>query len=301
MKLKKFRAILISCLIITSLLFGGTAYAQDEELELPSPGITPDSPFYVLDMFFEDMQEFFTFNPEAKARLHVAFAAERIAEIKVMLETKGVEAKGLDVAEARLEAHVAKAVDIIESEQEKGSDVSALVHEILDDFHKQRQAVKEAFGEAKEEFLSEKKALQEQLRAANKAGDTALQERIRQELAEIEAGKDAAEAEKDKAIAALEAERNRLRMRMEGELEDVDEGIDDGDIDDDINDDDDDVDDINNEDDDEDDEDGDDEDDDDDEDGDDEDDDDDEDGNDNKGKGKDKDKDKDEDEDEDED
>ncbi len=294
MKLKKFRIILISCLIITSLLFGGTAYAQDEELPLPDPGITPDSPFYVLDMFFEGMQEFFTFNPQAKARLHVAFAAERIAEIKVMLETKGVEAKGLDVAQARLEAHVAKAVDIIENEKEKGSDVSALVHEVLDDFHAQREAVKGAFGEAKEEFLSEKKALQEQLRAANKAGDTALQERIRQELAEIEAGKDAAEAEKDKAIAALEAERNRLRVRMEGELEDVDEGVDDGDvdeddvdedIDDDINDDDDDVDDINDEDDDEDDEDDDDEDDDDD----------DEDGNDNKGKGKDKDKDEDED------
>jgi len=257
MKLKKFRAILISCLIITPLLFGSTAYAQDEELELPSPGITPDSPFYGLDRFFEGMQEFFTFNPEAKARLHVAFAAERIAEIKVMLETKGVEAKGLDIAQARLEAHVAKAVDIIESEQEKGSDVSAIVHEILDDFHEQREAVKKAFGEAKEEFLSEKKALQEQLRVANKAGDTALQERIRQELAAIEAGKDAAEAEKDEAIAALEAERNRLRVRIEEE---------DGDIDEDIGDDDEDVDD-------------------------------DEDGNDNKGKGKGKDKDKDEDED----
>jgi hypothetical protein len=282
MKLKKFRTILISCLIITSLLFGGTAYAQDEELELPDPGITPDSPFYALDMFFEGVQEFFTFDPQAKARLHVAFAAERIAEIKVMLETKGVEAKGLDVAQARLEAHVAKAVDIIENEKEKGNDVSALVHEVLDDFHAQREAVKGAFGEAEQEFVTNKKALQEQLRAANKAGDTALQERIRQELAEIEAGKDAAEAKKDKAIAALEAERNRLRVRMEGELEDVDDGIDDGDIDEDIDDDindddDDDVDDINDEDD--------------------EDDDDDEDEgwNDNKGKGKDKDKDEDED------
>jgi len=237
MKLKKFRTILISCLIIISLLFGGTAQAQDEESPLPDPGITPDSPFYFLDGFFEDIQEFFTFNPQAKARLHVAFAAERVAEIKVMLETKGVEAKGLDVAQARLEAHVSKAVGIIESEQEKGSDVSALVYEILDDFHEQREAVKEAFKEAKQEFFSKREALQEQLRAANKAGDTALQERIRQELAAIEAGKDAAEAEKDEAIAALEAERNRLRVRIEGELEDVDGDIDE-DIDDDINDDD---------------------------------------------------------------
>jgi len=239
MKLKRLGVILLSCIVVISILLSGTALAAEEELPLsdpgttppvegeelplPDPGITPDSPFYGIDRFFEGMHEFFTFNSQAKARLHVAFAAERVAEIKIMLETKGVEAKGLDVAEAHLEAHVAKAVDIIENEKEKGSDVSALVHEILGDFHEQRQAVKEAFGEAKDEFLGEKKALQEQLRAANKDGDAALQERIRQELAVIEAGKDAAEAEKDEAIAALEAERNRLRVRMEGELEDEEE------------------------------------------------------------------------------
>ena len=67
MKLKKFRTILISCLIVTSLLFGGTAYAQDEEVPLPSPGITPDSPFYFLDLWGERVGLFLAFGSEAKA------------------------------------------------------------------------------------------------------------------------------------------------------------------------------------------------------------------------------------------
>jgi len=41
MKIRKYMPILLSGLIIASLLFSGTAYAQDEELQLPDPGITP--------------------------------------------------------------------------------------------------------------------------------------------------------------------------------------------------------------------------------------------------------------------
>ncbi len=41
MKLKRFRVILLSCVIVMPLLFGTTTYAQVDE-ELPNPGITPD-------------------------------------------------------------------------------------------------------------------------------------------------------------------------------------------------------------------------------------------------------------------
>ncbi len=225
MKLKKVRIILLSWVIVISLLFSGTAYAQTDE-GLPSPGITPDSPFYFVDRFGETLQEFFTFNPEARARLQLTFAAERIAEIKLMLETKGVEAKGLEVAKARIEAHAAKAADIVEKEKQKGKDVSALAGEIVDNFHWQRKAVKQVFEEAKQEFFSKKKILHEQLLAAIKAGDTDEQERIRQELIVIEAEKDAAEAEKDEAIAALETAKDSLQDKLEKEKRKEDEARD---------------------------------------------------------------------------
>ena len=87
----------------------GTAFAQSPQVALPSAGLTPESNFYFLDKFGEAFREFFTFNPDGKAHLRITFAAERIAEIKVILETKGVEAQGLEVAQSRLQAHLANA------------------------------------------------------------------------------------------------------------------------------------------------------------------------------------------------
>ena len=114
MKLKRLGVLLLSCVVLISLLFGGTAWAQEEESSLPDLGITPPgeeeepslpdagitpiSSFYFFERIFETIQEFLTLNPEAKARLNVAFAAERVAEIQVMLQAEGVEAEGLDVA-----------------------------------------------------------------------------------------------------------------------------------------------------------------------------------------------------------
>jgi hypothetical protein len=82
MKQKIFRITLIGCLLITSLLFSGTACAQDEEL--PDPGITPDSPFYFFDNLGKKIGLLFTFGPEAKAKKALQYAEERLAEAQVM-------------------------------------------------------------------------------------------------------------------------------------------------------------------------------------------------------------------------
>ncbi len=82
MKRNLLRVTLVSCLLITSLLFGGTAYAQDEEL--PDPGITPDSPFYFFDTWGKNISMFFTFGPEAKAKKALQYAEERLSEAQAM-------------------------------------------------------------------------------------------------------------------------------------------------------------------------------------------------------------------------
>jgi vacuolar-type H+-ATPase subunit E/Vma4 len=82
MKLGRLGIILISCLLIASFLLGGTAYAQDDEL--PNPGITPDSPFYIFDKWGKDISLFFTFGNEAKARKALRYAEERLAEAQAM-------------------------------------------------------------------------------------------------------------------------------------------------------------------------------------------------------------------------
>jgi arginine utilization protein RocB len=89
MKRKLLRITLASSLIITSLLFGGVAYAQDEEL--PAPGITPDSPFYFFDTLSKNISMFFTFGPEAKAGKALQYAEERLSEAQAMAEKNRVK------------------------------------------------------------------------------------------------------------------------------------------------------------------------------------------------------------------
>ena len=74
--------------MVISLLFSGTAYAQEEEL--PNPGITPDSPFYFLDNWGKNIGLFFAFGPEAKARKALEYAEERLAEAQAMAEEIGL-------------------------------------------------------------------------------------------------------------------------------------------------------------------------------------------------------------------
>jgi len=82
MKQKIFRIPLLICVLLTSLLIGGAACAQDEEL--PEPGFTPDSPFYFLDKWGKDIGMFFAFGSEAKAEKALQYAEERLAEVRAM-------------------------------------------------------------------------------------------------------------------------------------------------------------------------------------------------------------------------
>jgi len=74
----------ISVSLLGVMLLGGIASAQTPEL--PSAGITPGSPFFFLDRFFENIGTFFTFGDAKKAQRFVALAEERLSETKVLAE-----------------------------------------------------------------------------------------------------------------------------------------------------------------------------------------------------------------------
>ncbi|MBI2013809.1 MAG: hypothetical protein HYS87_03220 [Candidatus Colwellbacteria bacterium] len=213
------KKILISVLVGLALVGGASAvYAQEADLELPAAGLTPESLFYFLDKWAESVREFFTFGAEGKAKLQIKFAAERVAEVKLMIETKGANAKGLDQAKERFEVHLKRAADIVEKEKQKGKDVSEFANEINQEFHQKREEAKAVFETALDEFHIQKDELKEQIKAAKEAGDAELIETLKAELEAIEAEKDAAEELKDKTIDALEAEKDKL----EDDLDDDD-------------------------------------------------------------------------------
>ena len=64
--------------------FGGGILAQ--EAELPDPGLTPDSPFYFLEVISEEIGTFFTFGDLKKAERYAVLTAERVAEAKAVVE-----------------------------------------------------------------------------------------------------------------------------------------------------------------------------------------------------------------------
>lgn len=208
---------LVILVVIAVIGVSGAATVAVSQDSVPGDGLYP------VKELTENIRLATALNPENKASLQVALAAERVEEIKVMVETKGIDAQGLEVAQARLESHAAKAAEIVEQEKQKGKDVSKLAGEIVDNFHLQRKAARAVFENAKQEFFTKKKQLHEQLLTAIKAGDTALEEKIRSELIQIEVAKDEAEAKKDAIIIVLEVEKDRLQDELEEKKRQEDE------------------------------------------------------------------------------
>mgnify|MGYP001601475809 CR=1 FL=1 len=210
------KSFITTVVLMASLLVftGGTVFAQNQQVALPSAGLTPESPFYFFDKFGEAMRSFFTFNPEGKAHLQITFASERVAEIKIILETKGVEAKGLEVAKSRLQAHLANAASIVVDQKAEGKDVSSLAKELDDEFESPKSALEQTFKEQEQakslvQQLGQVKAQKELLELKEEEVEDALEreeERIEEEIEAREEAEEAIrEAEKEKQEVLDEA------------------------------------------------------------------------------------------------
>jgi len=106
----KIKIVIIAfALLVTPVL----VFAQNGTV-LPSPGLTPESPFYFLDRWGEGLQDSFTFNFESKARLQVIFVAERIAEFDVMIARERVNQRAVETALARMSGHHSRLGEIIQ-------------------------------------------------------------------------------------------------------------------------------------------------------------------------------------------
>ena len=217
--MKKLSIIKVSMVVSLFVFTGGAAFAQGPSANLPSAGLTPESPFYFLDKLGEALREFFTFSPEGKARLQITFAAERVAEIKIVLETKGVEAKGLEVAQARLQEHLANAVIIVNEQKAEGENVSMLAKELDDELEAPKSALADSFKAEKQALESKKDELKSQLRSAHRAGDTAKAEAIAAELGKVKAQLELLELKEEEFEDELEAEEEKLEEEMEAKEE----------------------------------------------------------------------------------
>lgn len=212
---KNLKFVLVSLLVMPLFAVAQSAPSSPS----PSAGFTPESTFYFLDKFGEALREFFTFSPESRARLQVTFAAERIAEIKVILETKGVDAHGLEVAQSRLKEHLTNISAVLDDEKTKGENVSALAKELDDDIDGQKDILKRAFKKEKNALKEKEALLKRNIAAARQAGNTAQADALLAELVLLKAEKDRLESNEEEHEDALEAEQEKIEREMEDKAE----------------------------------------------------------------------------------
>lgn len=208
--------ITIVALVASLFIFtGGVALAQDQQINLPYAGLTPESPFYFLDRLGENLRQFFTFNPEAKAKLQIEFAGERIAEIKVIVEKKGINAKGLAIAELLLQANVAYAAEIVNEEKTAGKDVATLAKTLNDEFDARDKLLEQTFKDAKEQLKAQRKEIKTNLLAeARRVGDTAQIAVFETQLKDIDGQIDALGQKKDQLENSLQNEQKNIEKEM---------------------------------------------------------------------------------------
>ena len=105
---------------------------QPEDLEVREPRLLPDSPFYFLKNWGRGIQDFFTFNPVAKAELKIKFANEKLMEAKkIVKKTKDPEM--IKKATENYQEEMEKVKEQVEKIKEKAKD-NPKVESFLDKF-----------------------------------------------------------------------------------------------------------------------------------------------------------------------
>lgn len=76
---------LLICLFVFICTF---TFTNAQELNVSSPNLLPDSPFYFLKNIGREVQMFLTFNPVKKAELRLEFANQKLAEVEKIAEKR---------------------------------------------------------------------------------------------------------------------------------------------------------------------------------------------------------------------
>lgn len=108
------------------------------------PGLLlPSSPLYFIDIWRDNLSLFLSsFDKEAKAKLHLKIAGERITEVKIMLEGKDVNARGLDIALANITENVTGAAQALKDQKNKGKNVEKLALELNEIIGAQKESLR---------------------------------------------------------------------------------------------------------------------------------------------------------------
>jgi len=191
-----------------------TTQATTTQVTLPPAGLTPDSPFYFLNQFREAVQMFFTFNPEAKAKLEVSFASERVAEIKAVISTKGVQDKAVAVAETSLQNSLSNAAKIVAAEKSKGNDVSQLANSLNDQIAQNKELLSQVFDNQKNALDVKIEELKTAASDARSVGSATTTDALAQQIQDLKTQQDLLDKAKQSQENAIDSENAKIEDQM---------------------------------------------------------------------------------------
>ncbi len=105
----------------------------------------PDSPFYSLKRFSENLQKFFTFDEIEKAKLELKFAKRRLKELEA-LNKKGDFSHTVELLQ-QSQRSFAHALELINYAQKKGKEVSDLMEELSEFSSNQQQKLEDIYAQ----------------------------------------------------------------------------------------------------------------------------------------------------------
>lgn len=175
----------------------------------------PGDILYPLDTSVENIRLAVATSSDSEIEIRTEIASERINEIKQLLQEKGVEATGLDVALNNLTSHKAAVANLVTQKQE----LKARAKSLEDLFEQEEDELKVSFRTVKLELKQKRVNLKVQLTNAIANGDTAKVESLQTQIAEIEAQLEALEAQQESVEEALEIEEEKLEAQFEAEEE----------------------------------------------------------------------------------
>lgn len=143
-------AVLVSLPFVSFAQISTTTDGAIRTTKIINPGFLPGDFFYFLDRWSETLSMAVTFNSENKARKHLEYAKERIAEMDKRLKDSETKLKDVKSAREDFDKRVAKAAAIVKAEKDKGSDVKNLARELDDELDEAEDALKDMLKEYKE-------------------------------------------------------------------------------------------------------------------------------------------------------
>lgn len=213
------KKILIASMMLISVPFIGFAQSNATTTTAPAvvledPGFIPGDFFYFLDRWTESMNYFLTFKPESKALLALDHARERASEVKSVLKERGAQSSEAAQAKQDFADELKLASTIVADQKSQGKDVSAFIKEIDDEFEMSKDMLKEAYHGHRDELKSQEKDLQNKLKDAIKAGDTAMQASIEAEIKAISQDASAVLDEEDSVEDDFDVEKGHIEEAM---------------------------------------------------------------------------------------